>query len=220
MKQGRRNFLKVTSIALAGLTIDPLRAVTTNNNFYVNRALGLAFYKPNNWHYVKVSDLVELKKKLSLADEWKDIEQYVWENTGEPICIIAKYDQNNPQNIGKYSPSIAVWAEPKSDYEEYNFEGLVQYSDTMASARMNYIKDSDLINKKYVSTNGNVSIIEYDLEYTLLHEELSKALRVQTKMVYAEHGSYYYCFDFVDCKEANQVEEDEFNRFREGINLI
>ena len=38
-----REFLKLASIALAGLAIDPLKAVAVNNNLYVNKKLGIIF---------------------------------------------------------------------------------------------------------------------------------------------------------------------------------
>jgi hypothetical protein len=45
---GRREFLRLTSISLAGLATDPLKAVATNNNIYVNKKLGILFEKPSD----------------------------------------------------------------------------------------------------------------------------------------------------------------------------
>ena len=43
---GRREFLRLTSIALVGLATDPLKAVAVNDNVYVNKKLGILFHKP------------------------------------------------------------------------------------------------------------------------------------------------------------------------------
>lgn len=51
---GRRQFIKLSSLALAGLTVDPLNAVATHNNVYVNKKLGILFHKPNNWGFIAV----------------------------------------------------------------------------------------------------------------------------------------------------------------------
>ena len=45
---GRREFLRLTSIALTGLAIDPLKAVAINDNIYVNKKLGILFEKPKD----------------------------------------------------------------------------------------------------------------------------------------------------------------------------
>ncbi len=45
---GRREFLRLTGLALAGLAIDPLKAVAINDNIYVNKKLGILFKKPSD----------------------------------------------------------------------------------------------------------------------------------------------------------------------------
>lgn len=220
MIRGRRNFLKVTATALAGLTINPLQAVTTNDDFYVNRALGLAFYKPKGWYFINIQDFDELTEKLSLAEEWSGNENLVWENTGEPICLISKLDQKDKANKGRYSPTIAVWAHPKSDYDELDFQNLEEYADTMIHYRSGFVEAPEIIGKQELNEVNGIPIIEYDWEYTMQHNELPDPLRLQVKMLFAEHSSYYYCFDLIDCKEANQIAIDEFWKLRQQITLI
>ena len=43
---GRRQFIELSSLALAGLTVDPLNAVAINDTVYVNKKLGILFHKP------------------------------------------------------------------------------------------------------------------------------------------------------------------------------
>ena len=54
MGLGRRNFVKLMSLALTGLTVDPLQAVITNKNAYVNKKMGIIFQKPTDWRFVHV----------------------------------------------------------------------------------------------------------------------------------------------------------------------
>lgn len=220
MLTGRRNFLKVTSAALAGLAIEPLQAVIANKDLYVNRALGLAFYKPKGWYFLNILDFGELTDKLSLAEEWRGNESLIWNNTGEPICLISKLDQNDLSNKGKYSPSIAVWAHPKSDYNEYDFKSLEQYSDTMIINRSEFVEDSNILDKQEPYELNGIPIMEYDWEYSMQHKELLHPLRLQVKMLYAEHDSFYYCFDFIDCKEEDKISEYVLRSFKKQMTLI
>ena len=69
---GRREFLKLTSIALAGLAVNPLQAVVTNDNVYVNRKLGILFEKPDLWNFVGVKDFGKLKHEQILGNDWEE----------------------------------------------------------------------------------------------------------------------------------------------------
>ncbi len=47
---------------MTGLIFDPLKAVAVNDNAYVNKKLGILFYKPQDWGFIAVKDFVELLK--------------------------------------------------------------------------------------------------------------------------------------------------------------
>jgi hypothetical protein len=51
---GRREFLRLTGLAIAGLVVNPLQAVITSNNVYVNKKLGILFQKPESWGFVNI----------------------------------------------------------------------------------------------------------------------------------------------------------------------
>jgi hypothetical protein len=53
MGVGRREFLKIVGLAFTGTMIDPSLAVVTNKDVYVNKKLGILFYKPSDWEFVK-----------------------------------------------------------------------------------------------------------------------------------------------------------------------
>ena len=205
---------------MAGIAVDPLRAVTTNEDFYINLALGLAFYKPKGWYFLSVKEVGELKQKITLDGESKDLEQYVWESTEEPICVIAKLDQSDELNRGKFSPGIVVWVEPKPIYDLKVLHDLPLFAYRMLKHRMNYVKDPELIGRKKPYNINGIPIVEYDWKYTLIHKELSSPLRVEAKMLFAEHGNYIYVFDFTDSLQAEENAETEFERFKSKITLM
>lgn len=220
MGVGRRNFLKITSTALAGLAINPLQAVVTQNNFYVNKILGLSFYRPQDWYFINVKDFGELKEKTVLSDEWEEFKDIVWESTGEPICLIAKYDQNNPMNHGKYSPSIAVWAEKKSDYEEMDIHTVEDYANSWTLNRIQYIQDPNVIKSEDVKVISGMKSVQYDCDFIAEHQDLPNSYRALCRMIYVEHGDYFYCFDLTDSIEAGETSVSEFKLFTEKINMI
>ena len=65
---GRRNFLRLIGLALTGLTIDPLQAVITNDDLYINKKLGILFYKPTNWGFLNTKDFGKLKDDQILGN--------------------------------------------------------------------------------------------------------------------------------------------------------
>jgi hypothetical protein len=90
MGLGRREFLRLTSLALAGLTVNPLQAVVTTDNVYINKKLGILFHKPPSWGFVNVKDFGKLKDAQILANGWDENKDKVWANLGDPICIATK----------------------------------------------------------------------------------------------------------------------------------
>ena len=220
MGTGRRNFLKLTSTALAGLAINPLQAVITKNNLYVNKVLGLAFSKPQDWYFINVKDFGELKEKTILSEDWDEFKDFVWENTGDPICLMAKYDQNNPLNFGKYSPSIAVWVEKKSDYDEIGIQTVEEYAISWTTNRIQYIQDPNVTKSKEVKDISGIKTVQYDCDFMVEHRDLPNSYRALCRMIYIEHGDYFYCFDLTDSIEAGEKSDLEFKMFLEEINLF
>src|SRR5687768_16055905 len=115
---GRREFINLVSLALGGFAIDPLQAVVTTNNAYINKKLGILFHKPASWGFVNVKDFGRLKDEQILGNGWDELKAEVWEDLGEPICIVTKYYQNRPEHKGMFSPTITLNITPKSELED------------------------------------------------------------------------------------------------------
>ena len=88
MGLGRRRFIKLANTALIGLTVDPFKSVITNNDFYVNKKMGIIFEKPSNWVYLNVMDFEDIKENQILGNGWNDKKEELWEELGDPICYI------------------------------------------------------------------------------------------------------------------------------------
>ena len=94
---GRREFLRLTNIALAGLVIDPLKAVAINDNVYVNKKLGILFHKPQDWGFIAIKDFGKIKNEQKIGEGLDKTAEEIWEELGDPICIATKYYQDKPE---------------------------------------------------------------------------------------------------------------------------
>ncbi|MEK6152562.1 hypothetical protein WIW50_04855 [Flavobacteriaceae bacterium 3-367] len=220
MGVGRRQFLKLSGLALAGLSIDPLQAVVTNNDYYVNKKLGIILRKPSAWMFVKVKDFGKLRDKQVLGNGWDEKSEEAWEILGEQICVITKYDPDNPMYKGILSPTITLDIEPESELGDIQLEDYGKFLNRQSELGLSFLKDARVI-KSYdpYLLNGN-RFYEHDYEYLLEHTELSKPLEMQAKVILTRHSGLFYEFHFHQSLEAGQPAEFEFNQFKKDIKLI
>lgn len=59
---------------------------------------------------------------------------------------------------------------------------------------------------------------EFDAEYLFEHVEIEKPLRVELKVLKAEHNGYYYDFNCHQSKAQNQIADKEFDDLKKSIN--
>jgi hypothetical protein len=178
---GRRNFLKLASLALAGLTVDPLQAVVTNENIYVNKKLGILLSKPKNWGFINIKEFGKLKDEQILGNGYDEIKDEVYENLGEPILIATKYWKDLPQYKGVFSPTITLHITPKSEFEEWEIESFEELRDLSAAGTAKILKEFKILKKQPVYKISNCNVYEYDAEYLFEHVELKEPLKVELK---------------------------------------
>jgi hypothetical protein len=71
---GRRDFLKFVGMALAGIVVDPLRAIAVNGNYYVNMRLGLGFEKPDGWRLEGHNTIIMIPGRGIICDSVRPTE--------------------------------------------------------------------------------------------------------------------------------------------------
>lgn len=220
MGVGRREFIRLTSLALAGLKVNPLQSVITSEDIYINKKLGILFHKPSEWGFIKVKDFGKLKNEQILGNGWNEYKEEVWEDLGEPVCIATKYYQNKPENKGVFSPTITLNITPKvelTDLNAENFEEIISMSNYGASLILKNFKV--LTDYKSYYQSGN-KFYEYDSEYEFEHVDLTKPLKVELKSLKTEHNGFYYDFNCHQSKSQNQIAEKEFDDFKKTIRLL
>jgi hypothetical protein len=217
---GRREFLKLASVALAGLAVNPLQAVVTNDNVYVNKKLGILFHKPNSWGFINVMDFGKLKNEQILGNGYEEMKEEVWEDLGDPICIATKFPEDLTENKGVFSPTITLNITPKdelSDLECSDFKEVMEMSEIGVSMILKGFK----VIKRYepYMISGSV-FYEYDAEYLFEHIDISIPLKVELKTLKTEHNGFYYDFNCHQSHSQNQIADREFAEFKESIKLI
>ena len=220
---GRREFLRLTGLALAGLFTDPLNAVATNGNAYVNKKLGILFQKPQNWGFIAVKDFGKLKEGQVIGEGFDITADEIWKELGDPICIATKYWQDKKEYKGVFSPTITLHITPKEEIEEdenlgyKSFEELMELSELGTSK---ILKEYQVIKRYEPYLLSNSRFFEYDAEYLFEHIDLREPLKVELKVFKAEHNGLYYDFNCHQSKDQNQCADREFEHFKTTIALI
>ena len=224
---GRRKFLQFLSISLAGLVIDPLKAVAINSDYYVNKKFGFLLTKPKGWDFVSVKDFGKLQVDQVLSDEFEPNKNEVWQEIGDPVLVITKYGLDIPEFNDKFSPTITVFISHKKDvldeddedYDEYvdDFEKIVGMVDYGTSKLFKDYKSIKNITPYSLSNcNGFESIWTWTFE-SIEHQ---KSYLCKTWSILIEKGDYFYSFNMIDSQEANEIETAVFETFVKSIKVI
>jgi hypothetical protein len=217
---GRRAFLRLTSLALAGLTIDPLKAVAINDNAYVNKKLGILFYKPQNWGFIAVKDFGKLKSEQIIGRGLDEAPEEIWNEAGDPVCVVTKYFQDRPEEKGVFSPTITLNITPKSELEDIGYENFEELISMSQYGTSRILKDFR-VTKRYDPYNiSGCKFYEFDAEYMFEHVDIVEPLKVELKVLKAEHNGFYYDFNCHQSKAQNQLADKEFEDFKKTIKLI
>lgn len=217
---GRRSFIKLSSLALMGTITDPLQAVVTHENFYVNKKLGIMFEIPEKWGFVKVKDFGKLKSEQILDGIYELIKDDVYEDLGEPICIATKYYQDLPQYKGMFSPTITLNVTPKSELKDLGFKNFEELIEISSLGTSHLLKEFNIVKRHETYNQSGCKFYENDSTYKFEHVELKKPLNVELKTIKFENNNFYYDLNCHQSNEVNQIAVEEFEFFKQSIKLI
>lgn len=220
MGLGRRQFIKLAGLALAGLTIDPLQAVVTNDNLYLNRHLGLMFNKPDGWNFIKVKNFENLKNEQILGNGFEEIKEEVWEEIGLPIIVITKFPDNDPGTKGIFSPTITLNITPKEELEHYNIESFEEQIELSVYSTSLLLRDFEITKRYDPYSISGCTFYEFDTTYSFEHKDIDKPLKVELNVLKAEHNGFYYDFNMHQSSAQKQTAVQEFKHFKNSIKLI
>ncbi len=217
---GRREFLKLTGLALAGLAIDPLDAVAVNDNLYINKKLGIMFEKPAGWGFVSIMDFGKMKQDQIIGVGLEESPAEIWEELGDPICVATKYYEDLPAYKGVFSPTIMLHVTPKQEIDDL---GCKDFDEVLALSELGtsmILRDFKVVKRYDPIWLSNCRFYEHDAEYLFEHVDIGEPLKVELKVLKAEHNGFYYDFNCHQSKAQGQTAEKEFAAFMSSIKLI
>jgi hypothetical protein len=217
---GRKDFLKLVSLSFAGIVVDPLKAVAINENVYVNKKLGILFHKPQNWGFIAVKDFGKIKNEQIIGEGIDQDTDEIWEELGDPICLMTKYYEDIPEYKGIFSPTITLNITPKEELEYLGFETFEDLIRMSHYGTSQLLKDFKVVKEYEPYYLSECKFYEFDAEYMFEHIEINKPLKVELKVLKAEHNGFYYDFNCHQSRSLHQIADHEFAAFKKTIRLI
>ncbi|NQZ59843.1 MAG: twin-arginine translocation signal domain-containing protein, partial [Lentisphaeraceae bacterium] len=120
MSVSRRSFLKLLTMATAGMALNPLMPVVANNEIYVNKKLGIAFRIPKGWYFYTVQKMNEMCDSQTFKADAPYIDEYREELLSQPLVSIGMLPPDDDKVKNKFSPSIILRLEAKDDSIEFD----------------------------------------------------------------------------------------------------
>ncbi|MEM7353902.1 MAG: hypothetical protein AAF657_24085 [Acidobacteriota bacterium] len=203
---GRRHFLKLFGATIAAAATDPLQATVVDEDLYINRALGVAFAKPRDWHYVSLQQFAKLKseqilKDENLRDELKGLQ--------DPLAVMSMIDPKESQEVG---PSIAVYVEP-FEYEEG--ETLSLSLPDVERLYQKYLKRYRSIGEALEKSVSGCESVEFFAEF--LYERPVTQVMARNRCLISVREPQLFTFNMFDYPELQRDAQPEYDAFAQSI---
>ncbi len=211
---GRREFLKIMGVALAGLAVDPLQAIAINEDYYINKKLGIALVKPKGWHFLSIRSFQEMKVDQILPIDDDELEKEI-KDAMDPVLAMTKYpDIKEYEN--RFSPAISVYCEL---YEFREGDTIVDLSYRAGEWFKNVLTDYTLTSLPKSISVSNCDAVEMNASFIFTHMKLEPIpLEAKTVMVY--QGPILYTIHMFDSKYLSDTTQREFGDFIANFKLV
>lgn len=207
-------------IALAGATVDPLKAVALNNNHYVNKKFGLILEKPDTWQFLSYNDFGKLKSVQLLSDEYEESKEETWEALTDPIVSIAKYDLTDERYKCRLSPAVNIWINHKSELADLEYDSFRDIAEQSFAGVQEVFRGFEVVQDITPASLSQCEAYETKSRFLYVNTECNKSVTCEMWSFLVDHGDHFYGFNMIDSEEANEVEKKTFNEFIKTVKLI
>ena len=210
MGVSRREFLKMAAAAAASAAVNPLQAVIIDDDLYINQRLGLAFRKPQGWHYVSIKSFKALRDEYSLASHSEVLNEEMRDWT-LPIVSVTKYPLDK-----RLGPSIVVYVERNAlEADESLLSVMPLIQAYQAGLFVDYAREGNY-------RAGRISGCE-SVEYfsRFVYERRSQpAVPVRNRSLCSVRDPVMYTMQMMDIPEQDMTAQHEFDAFVSSIIYI
>lgn len=205
---GRRAFLNLFGTSIAMAAANPLQAVVLSDDLYINRALGLAFRRPSNWHFLSVRDFGELRGEQMLKES--QISEVLREAPG-PLVTITR----DPHEKNRLTPAVTVYAEPFEAEEGDHPETLVpELAETLQSVLQEY----RIMGRARAFSISACESAEFFA--TFLYEQPGLVAQARNRCVVTMRDNQLYTFNMFDYPDNGMEEQEAFTRLLDSIRYL
>lgn len=210
MGVSRREFLKMAAAAAASAAVNPLQAVIIDDNLYINQRLGLAFRKPEGWHYVSIKTFRALRDEYSLASHSEVLNEEMRDWT-LPIVSITKYPLDN-----RPGPSIVVYVE-RNELEAD--ESLLSVMPLIQEYQSGLFVDYEREGNYRAGRISGCESVEYFSRF--VYERRSQpGVPVRNRCLCSVRDPVMYTMQMMDIPDRNMTAQREFDGFVSSVIYI
>lgn len=189
-------------------------AYLDRDDFYLNNRIGVLFHKPKSWSLVSNGQFADARAGQILANGWDEDKELIFSLLGDPFCVLTKYDPTDPSLYKRFSPTIAVKATPRKDFEEKNLEQIIRKSEYSTRQILRKFK----VVKRYEPyAMSGCTFYEFDCTYLFEHVNLEKPVLADLKSIKTESNGLVFDFNFTRSITCNESEDEALERFKSSI---
>lgn len=206
--------MKIAGMALAGIAINPLESVAVNDDYYINKKLGIVLKKPNGWQYLSLKSFREMQNEQILPVEDENFEKEIRELM-DPILVISKYPDIKFFE-DRFSPGASVYC------ELFHFQygnTLLKQSYRAAEGFKNVLTDYKMTQNPKILRVSNCDAVEMNGKFLFTHKRLSP-IPVELKTVMVYQNPILYTLHMFDSKYLNDKTPDAFEFLIENFKLV
>lgn len=199
-------------MALAGILVDPLRAIAVNGNYYVNMRLGLGFEKPDGWRFESFKDFAALLQGQvveGIAPEEEDA--FRKDQASTLVAMIAKYDDNHP----RFSPGITLY---KNEEDRAEFESLDELIESALVGFSSLLKDFTVVSHPEPLQLSNCQCMRMKSRWVFQHERIPSTL-IEDEALVIDQDPVLYTIHMYDAPSIGEDAQAAFQEFSRSLRI-
>ena len=209
---GRRQFLATIGAAIASIAVSDRSAALTHGSLYLNRRLGVAFNRPDGWHFNSLGDIGRVAKDQVLELDGDAVEALL-EDAQQFLAVSLSEE---PVSVPHFTCAANVHLE--------------RITPDDADALANAIEELGLLPKLMpelrtieaprARTISNCDAAEYVAEFLFDHPDLSEPVTARLRSLLVVQDRWRHTFRMYDAPSLGERRTFDFSEFIASIRIL